>query len=89
MHDHEIKGASEKCACETRLKEGPNQAQTDKENNSSHSSPAAVNTGDHGLIPSSSRSDEADHDHEISVTKTQLEQFERGISIIPYILGKQ
>lgn len=30
-----------------------------------------MNTGNHGLIPSSSRSDEADHDHEISMTETQ------------------
>ena len=58
VQDHEIEGASDLCASENRFKEAP-------------WSPAAVNTGNHGLIPSSSRSDEADHDHEISMTETQ------------------
>ena len=52
-----------------QVMEDPNQRQTDGENNSSPSSPS-VNAGDHGLIPSSSRSDESDHDPDI-LTCTQ------------------
>ncbi len=72
-HDNKIEGTNDLCACETPVKEDRDQTQANGGNNRSPSSPVGNTfTGDHGFTPSSqssSRSEDADYEQEISLTE--------------------